>query len=316
VHFRDGIEVPRRLIGVLNDGKSAALCVRRSVSMSVAVSTNLADAVILGVDSAISLPGPPPIPGQVLPPNVMHGGVLKVYEDAEKLFPLGNRNIAIATFGTAMIGNRTLGSQVRNFVEQLGDGPDKIEDVVEEFRKFFMNLYGTVTVPTIEKLHGKKFSDIPEAQRPGFGFVIAGFSRNAGLAQVWAVFIPGHAQPGTAQRMRAEGDFNINWYALFEPINRYMLGYSTAMIQELQDYVAKLRGSPFSDAENAAMKTIIDKHQFLVPVAAMPIPVGVAFTRFLVELVINHHRFAIGAPVVGGRSRIAVVSYKGCEIVD
>ena len=51
--------------------------------MSVAVSTNLADAVILGVDSAISLPGPPPIPGQVLPPNVMHGGVLKVYEDAK-----------------------------------------------------------------------------------------------------------------------------------------------------------------------------------------------------------------------------------------
>ena len=95
-----------------------------------------------------------------------------------------------------MIGNRTLGSQVRNFVEQLGDGPDKIEDVVEEFRKFFMNLYGTVTVPTIEKLHGKKFSDIPEAQRPGFGFVIAGFSRNAGLAHSLGSI---HSRPATSR---------------------------------------------------------------------------------------------------------------------
>src|SRR5208337_2936439 len=60
-------------------------------SMSVVVSVNLADGVILAVDSAVTLPGPPPIPGQPLPPDMMQGGVLKVYEDAAKLFPLGDR---------------------------------------------------------------------------------------------------------------------------------------------------------------------------------------------------------------------------------
>src|SRR2546422_625642 len=101
--------------------------------MSVVVSCNLPDGVILGADSAITLPGPPVVPGQPLPPNVMHGGVLKVYEDADKLFSLGERPIGVATFGAGVIGNRTLGSYLREFVvrdpQQVISGQTTVQQV-------------------------------------------------------------------------------------------------------------------------------------------------------------------------------------------
>ena len=43
----------------------------------------------------------------------------------------------------------------------------------------------------------------------------------------------------------------------------------------------------------------------------MPIVEGIAYVKFLVEMVINHHRFSIGAPVVGGKIQIGLVTYKG-----
>jgi hypothetical protein len=44
--------------------------------VTVAVSCNLSDGVILGVDSAVTVPAPQ--------------GIVKVYENAEKLFSLGS----------------------------------------------------------------------------------------------------------------------------------------------------------------------------------------------------------------------------------
>jgi hypothetical protein len=40
---------------------------------------------------------------------------------------------------------------------------------------------------------------------------------------------------------------------------------------------------------------------------------GVEYARFLVELVTKHHRFASGAPVVGGSANIGIVTYRGDE---
>jgi len=44
---------------------------------------------------------------------------------------------------------------------------------------------------------------------------------------------------------------------------------------------------------------------------AMPINRGIEYVRFLVQLVISHHQFAVGAPIVGGSPRMGVVTYKG-----
>ena len=55
--------------------------------MSVAVSCNLSDGVILGVDSAVTLPGP--------------AGVLKNLRKCREAFQLGDKPIGVAFFGLA-----------------------------------------------------------------------------------------------------------------------------------------------------------------------------------------------------------------------
>jgi len=61
--------------------------------------------------------------------------------------------------------------------------------------------------------------------------------------------------------------------------------------------------------ERQQLDAIVAKHEFVIPIAVMPVPVGIEYTRFLVELVVNHHRYAIGAPVVGGRAKIGKVTH-------
>ncbi len=59
------------------------------------------------------------------------------------------------------------------------------------------------------------------------------------------------------------------------------------------------------------IEKILLKHEYQFPIAGMPIMEGIAYVRFLVEMVINHYRFSIGAPVVGGKAQIGLVTYKG-----
>jgi len=290
--------------------------------MSVVVSCNLPDGVILGADSAITLPGPPIVPGQPLPPNVMHGGILKVYEDADKLFALGERPIGVATFGAALLGNRTVGNYLREFVVRDPNHAvtehTTVAEVAEALRAFFMNLYQTILIPAVEQFQQRPFDQVPADQRPGFGFVVGGFSANAYLSEVWLVLVPIHGTPNSAQMMRAQGEFNANWYALYDPIDRYIKGRSQALLNDIITHFEGLRGAPLTPAERQQIDAIVAKYEFAIPVAAMPVAIGLEYTRFLVELVVNHHRFAIGAPVVGGRAKVGKVTYLGgrFEIVE
>ena len=269
--------------------------------MTVAVACNLPDGVILGVDSAVTVP--------------TAGGVAKVYENADKLFQLGDLPIGLAAYGLGALGERGIGSYVREF--EVVD-PDKVlttgrtlRTVVESLRKFFSAKYDSTVVPVIEKELGKKFKDIPSDQHPVLGLVLGGFSTGAYLSEVWEIKIPEHKRGGSARRARAQGDFGTVWFAMFEPIRRYIKGIDQQLVTELLNHVEGLRGAPFSGPQRQQIMSIVRKHEYQIPFQAMPMAEGIAHTRFLVELVINHHRFAVGAPVVGGAARIGAVTYKG-----
>lgn len=266
--------------------------------MTVAVSCNLADGVVLGVDSAVTI-----------------GNVLKVYENAEKLFQLGEKPIGIATFGIGALGTRGIGSYIREF--EVVDPNHVVTQgvpmnvVVEELRKFFSQRYFSTVVPEVEAQTNRKFDQIPDNQKPLLGLVVGGFSSGSYLSQVWLIIIPFNASVNTATIRRNEGNFGCDWFSLFIPICRYAKGYDPALLDELIGYFTRLLGRNFTAQENTAMKDIIEKYVYQVPFNAMPIEEGVALTKFLVEMVINHHRFTIGAPVVGGKARLGLVTYKG-----
>lgn len=71
--------------------------------MTVAVACNTPEGIILGTDSMNTL-------------SDEQGRVLKTYENAIKIFQLGNKPIGIATYGAGSIGNRIIGTYVRELV--------------------------------------------------------------------------------------------------------------------------------------------------------------------------------------------------------
>ena len=219
--------------------------------MTVAVACNLAEGVILGVDSAITMNDP-------------EGRVVKVYENAVKPFQLGSKPIGIAFFGTGAIGNRNIGTYIREFETLDPKGvvtkSTTVEDTVEELRKFFLQQYNNIVVPIIEHQTKKKFEQIPEETRPTLGLAIGGFSTGAYLSEVWQILIPLNAKPKSAMRWCEQGNFRSVWFALNDPIFRYHKGYDRNLLGELRNYFGQLRGTPFSDAENREIDAILLRH--------------------------------------------------------
>ncbi len=265
--------------------------------MTVAVSCNLSDGVVLGVDSAVTLSAP-------------SGGVAKTYENAEKLFQLGDRSIGVAVFGLATLGNRSIGSYIREFEvkdpQGVVSGDTSIEEVATKLHDFLFDQYKQTVVPALEKSLQKSFDDIPRQKCPVLGIVAGGFSAKEYLSEVWEISIP-----GKVFLKRDKGQFGGNWFAEFRPIQRYFKGYDTALLRHIFEFFEKLHGKPFSADQLTEFRKLIAQHEYQVPFAAMPMEEGVRHVRFLIDLVINHFRFTFGAPVVGGRVRIGKVSYRG-----
>jgi hypothetical protein len=247
-------------------------------------------------------------------------GIEKVYENAEKLFQLGTRPIGVATYGLGGIEARSIGSYLREFEVRdpkgVVNGVSTVEEVVEALRGFFMGYYSSLLTPALEAELGQKSEDIPRESWPVLGLVVGGFSPKEYLSEVWNIEIPFHDQPGSATQARQQGNFGSNWYAMFEPIRRYTLGYDPALVDELMGYFTNLRGGQqFAPGEVDQVRQILGHYSYTIPFDAMPMQEGVEYTRWLVEMAINHHRYTIGsptgAPVVGGEVRIGTVTYRG-----
>lgn len=270
--------------------------------MTVAVACNLAEGVVLGVDSAVTL-------------GDKQGNVVKTYEHAVKLFQLGEKPIGLATYGIGALGSRIIGSYVREFEvedpQQVVTKNATVKDVVEQLRLFFLERYRNTVVPEMKTRTGKKFKDIPDKDKPVLGLAVGGFSAGAYLSEVWEILIPFNEGVHSATLWCSEGQFRPVWFALNEPIFRYEKGYDRNLIGELKKYFAQLRGSPLTGAEDKEITEILNRYEYPIPFGGMPMEEGVAYVKFVVEMVINHHRFATGAPVVGGNARIGLVTYKG-----
>jgi hypothetical protein len=278
--------------------------------MSLVVAANFPDGVVLGADTTVTLPGPPLDYGEPLPPNVMHGGILKVFEGRETLFSLGNRPIGVAIYGTPVIGNRSVESYLHEFVVSdpggVISGETPIQAIAQELTKFFARLHEAIVVPSAEAFRKRPYDQIPQDQRPGFGFVLGGYSANSYLGETWLVFVPVNEEPTP---LRQPGEYSINWFGIIDPIERYLRGYSQALVNELREYVEKERGSGFSDKEQQALNAILAKAEYVLPTTAMPVAVGIELVKFLLELVTNHFRFTVGASFVAGRPKIGKVTY-------
>ena len=271
--------------------------------MTVAVSLNLSDGVILAVDSAVTVP------------SESGDMIVKVYENARKLFQLGHCPIGVAIYGMGAIGSRGIGSYLREFelTAPIMSAPAPVSEVVESLRDFFYGKYRDIVIPAVTAA-GTPFDQIPDEEKPVLGLVVGGFSPDAYLSEVWEIVVPFNNTPGSSTQVNAQGVFGSHWYSMYLPISRYIKGVDSELLTQLADYFVTLRGGTvFTTAEAEEIAKILRRHEYSIPFPAMPMMEGVEYARFLVELVTKHHRFTVGAPVVGGMVNIGMVTYRGDE---
>lgn len=253
---------------------------------------NVSDGLIIGVDSAVTVSDA--------------NGIQKVFEDGEKLFQL-SRKIGVATFGVGGLEGRSIGSFVHEFElahPEISTLP--IADVAEQLRAFFMAVY----VRFAESIYSLPFDQITDDRKGVLGLIVGGYSPGGFLSEAWEIRIPEHSEPNSARPICTPGNFLVAWFATCGPIERYLFGYDRGLLRDTATFVEEILGRPLSPEERNRYTPIRESYGYSIPVDYMPIQTGVEYVRFLVQLVIQHYRFTSSHPVVGGRERLGVVTYK------
>lgn len=277
--------------------------------MTIAISCNLADGVVLGADSRLTVTGSMAKPrgdgGQE-----MIQGVLTVYNDAEKLFPLGDLPAGILTYGLAILGKRTLRSYIREFETSAdinGEGKTKtLKSISEELQGFFRT----------------KLESIKAEERPGLGLIVAGFSPGEDLSEVWEIrFRPRENNPQPLTAVRDRGVFGANWFAEIKPVSRLIKGYDPQLVNPLVNLILKelaITAVP-SEKKGELQKKVnefLSNFEYRTIFDGMPLQEGIYYVKFLLETAINQSRFTIGVPTCGGDINMALVLKDGYKPVN
>lgn len=283
--------------------------------MTIAVCCTLADGVVLGTDSAIT------VAGTVQTPQGVQQGVLKVYNEAEKVFGFHidvqkdlRLPVGLVTYGLATLGNRTIESFVREFEIENPVGTLKgytVEKLCRELHGFLRKLYVTHLGQALQA-QGKKLDDIPPEQRL-LAMFVGGFSPKEPLAEAWEVNVHLDEKPDGVKRIRAQGEFGSNWGGQFSGVQRFHKGYDPQAIDALlRALVAEYKMIDPTNPQHVqristTVQNALGPFEYVVPFAAMPLQEGIDYTTFLLDMMILQHRFVVGAPTCGGNVRIAVV---------
>lgn len=261
--------------------------------MTIALSLNVNDGLVLAADSASTLITQTP-QGE---PQVVN-----VYNNANKIFNLRKGlPIGAMTWGAGNIGNASTSTLMKDLRRRLS-GEDTshgdqwkigksytIENVAKLVREFFF-----------EELYVPAFKD--SDQKPQIGFTVAGYSTDEALAEEYQIEIKDGVCHGP-RLLRPKGDPGITWSGQPEAISRLVLGFGTGLPHVLEHNL----GVPANQIPEAVR---ILQENLTVPfvVAAMPFQDAIDLAEFLVNLTINFSRFAPGAQTVGGPLEIAAIS--------
>jgi hypothetical protein len=261
--------------------------------MTIAISLKVNDGLVLAADSASSMVGA----GPARP-------IFNVYNNANKVFNLRKSlPIGAITWGAGSMGVASISTLVKDLRRRFsGEDPHhkdwhldpqaySVKYVADRFKEF---IYDETYVPA--------FSNWP-APKPDVGFVVAGYSPLAMMAEEYRIVIDqtGTCHGPTLERQNSEA--GVSWFGQPEAISRLLFGVSPG----LGDVLQKEFGATQPDALAALEKF---KGYLGAPLveSAMPFQDAIDLAEFLVDLSIQWSRFMPGAPVVGGPIEVAAIS--------
>ena len=268
--------------------------------MTIAISIKINDGLVLATDSASTLLA-------ILPSSTSGNSqpkVFNVYNNADKLFNLQKGlPIGAITWGAGSIGQASISTIMKDLRKIFTDGDEDdhpgwkldkkaytVQGVAEKLKEFvFDGLYAT------------EFTD-SSRPKPDLGFIVAGYSAHAPMADEFVVDIKNGICTGP-NPVRQQDQIGMTWGGQSEPLNRLVAGVGMGLPKLLQ---AAFRLSPEQVAP--VIQNIQMSLQVPLVVPAMPLQDAIDLADFLVDLTIKFSRFMPGAPTVGGPVEIAAIS--------
>src|SRR5262249_40578278 len=144
------------------------------------------------------------------------------------------------------------------------------------------------------------FKDFP--QKPSLGFIVAGYSARAPMADEYQIDIENGKCNGP-RLLRKQEDSGMTWAGEPEVLNRIIVGVGSAMPTILE----KNFGVPKQEIP-PAMEIIRQNMAIPFVLPAMPLQDAIDLAKFMVDVTIQFARFTPGAPTVGGPIEIAAIS--------
>ena len=262
--------------------------------MTIAISLKVNDGLVLAADSASTLVGHGP------------GGdsaVINVYNNANKIFNLRKGlPIGATTWGAGSIGTASISTLAKDLRRRLSDSADpdwhldpsgySVEAVANSVRKFMFEEH---YVPSLETWPG-------EVAPPSLGFVVAGYSAGASMAEEYQILIDG-GECGPPVLLRPADQSGMTWNGQPETISRLIFGFAP----QLPNVLGQNLGLP-DEQITPVMEVLAGALSWQLVQPAMPFQDAIDLAEFLVDLTIKASRFLPGAPTVGGEIEIAAVS--------
>lgn len=255
--------------------------------MTIAISLKVNDGVVLAADSAATIFSNPS--------KNNPGGVINVYQNAEKVFNLcKGRPIGSITWGSGSIGQASISTLMKDFRKEnqeiLSKEDFHVEEITNELSKFIY-----------EKNYIPAFENWPKNSRPGIGFMVAGYSGEESFAEEWKFDIIKGELIGPS-KIRGKEMSGVTWNGEPEALFRLILGSSNGLDAVLIE----------CEVDDQLRDKILKKatEMLTVPfiIAPMPIKDAIDLAEFLVQTTINFSKFSPGAPTVGGPIDIAAIT--------
>lgn len=271
--------------------------------MTVCVSVKVSEGIVLASDSTATLQG-----SLKDPAGNQATGILKTYDHARKLSHLKDYPIGTLTWGTYLVGPRSVESLIKEYeytLASLAEEEEKARGARLSGQSppaftFEVKSIADGLLAHVQKAYSAEYGHIPQSSQPPLGILVSGFSYGSFFPDQWLLTLPGSDQP---QELRPDvggkPSFGANWFGLTDAIVRLHWGRDDASLELL----AKRFSVSVDD-----IRAILDPLQYPVPFEGMPLQDAIDYAVYLVNVVIGRFRFVIGAPICGGEIDIAVLT--------
>jgi len=271
--------------------------------MSICVSVKVSEGLVLASDSTTAVQG-------WTEKTSGKPSILKTYEHVRKLSQIKDYPIGTLTWGTGLLGARSVESLIKEYehtLSSLKEEQEKIkekrvrgDDISNEQYKYDVREIANGLLKHILKFYNTHFIKQSVKEQPHLGILVSGYSSGKFFPEQWLINLPISSDIEEVRKdINGKPSFGANWYGLTDAIIRLHWGRDDAAINILANNFK---------VEPKEISEMLDKLQYQVIFDGMPLQDAIDYAVYLVNVVIGRFRFVIGVPLCGGDIDVAVIT--------